>query len=65
MKTNFRSQDGAEQGSGGSGAGRLGQIKLALAGCRSGRLILHAACLCRHPSHASWHWRGMLRELAA
>jgi len=29
---------------------------------RMGRVILHAVCLLRHPSHAHWHWSGMVRE---
>jgi hypothetical protein len=31
---------------------------------RTGRVLLHALCLARHPAHALWHWRGIVREFA-
>jgi hypothetical protein len=34
-----------------------------LAASRSGRVVLHVLCLLRHPGHAQWHWRGIVREL--
>ncbi len=30
----------------------------------AGRLLLHAGCMVRRPSHAQWHWQGICRELA-
>lgn len=36
-----------------------------LASYRLGRVLLHALCLLRHPSHTRWHWNGILRELHA
>lgn len=36
-----------------------------LASSRLGRVLLHALCLLRHPSHSRWHWQGILRELHA
>jgi len=29
-----------------------------------GRIVLHAACILRHPGHWNWHWQGICRELA-
>ena len=36
-----------------------------LANSKTGRVVLHTLCLVRHPDRASWHWHGILRELAA
>ena len=30
---------------------------------RHGRVLLHLGCALRRPSHLSWHWHGILREL--
>jgi hypothetical protein len=29
---------------------------------RLGRIILHAGCAIRRPSHWHWHWQGIQRE---
>jgi hypothetical protein len=42
-----------------------GGLRLALASSRTGRVLLHALCVLRRPSHSSWHWRGILREFSA
>jgi hypothetical protein len=42
-----------------------GGPRLALASSRTGRVLLHALCVLRRPSHSSWHWRGILREFSA
>jgi hypothetical protein len=34
----------------------------ALAASRTGRVLLHALCLLRHPTHMRWHWGGIVRE---
>jgi hypothetical protein len=39
-------------------------LKIKLAQSRSGRMLLHLSCLAVRPSHLSWHWHGILRELA-
>jgi len=36
-----------------------------LGSSRTGRVVLHTMCLLRHPERASWHWQGIVRELAA
>ena len=41
------------------------KIKAQLARFRAGRVLLHLACLFRHPSHSRWHCRGILREFEA
>jgi hypothetical protein len=38
-------------------------MKLKLANCRWGRVLLHLACITTHPKHRAWHWQGILREL--
>jgi hypothetical protein len=35
-----------------------------LAQSRYGRVLLHLSCLAVRPNHLSWHWHGILRELA-
>jgi len=27
-----------------------------------GRVVLHLVCLLKRPTHAAWHWQGILRE---
>jgi len=39
--------------------------KNGLGSSKMGRVVLHTMCLVRHPERASWHWQGILRELAA
>ena len=34
-----------------------------LAAYKSGRVLLHLACIFRRPTHAAWHWRGIMREI--
>ncbi|MEO5803380.1 MAG: M6 family metalloprotease domain-containing protein [Verrucomicrobiota bacterium] len=29
-----------------------------------GRIILHSACILRHPQHFTWHWQGIVREFS-
>jgi hypothetical protein len=41
-----------------------GGLRLALASSRTGRVLLHALCVLRRPSHSSWHWRGIVREFS-
>ena len=36
----------------------------ALAYTRTGRVLLHALCLIRHPAKLRWHWQGIRREFA-
>jgi hypothetical protein len=36
-----------------------------LAASKSGRMLLHAICLLRHPNHSRWHWKGIMREFAS
>ncbi len=36
---------------------------LKLVQTRSGRVLLHLACLIYRPEHLNWHWHGILREL--
>gem|GEM_PF-2262076 len=38
--------------------------KTLLATTRHGRVLLHLACLIRHPSHTRWHFQGILREFS-
>ena len=40
-------------------------MKLKLAQTRSGRVLLHLACLVARPSHLGWHWHGIVRELGS
>jgi hypothetical protein len=28
------------------------------------RILLHAACIIRQPGKLSWHWSGIMREIA-
>ncbi|HYT60960.1 MAG TPA: hypothetical protein VEL06_12360 [Haliangiales bacterium] len=39
-------------------------MKMKLAQTRCGRVLLHLACLAMRPEHLSWHWHGIVRELA-
>ena len=39
-------------------------LRVKLAQTRYGRVLLHLGCLTMRPSHFSWHWHGILRELS-
>jgi hypothetical protein len=39
-------------------------FKIQLAQSHCGRVLLHLGCLTMRPSHLSWHWHGILRELS-
>lgn len=37
-------------------------LQAELGNTRTGRILLHFFCALRHPEHAGWHWRGIVRE---
>ncbi len=64
IDTQHNYSEGLNLGASSARAVTMDRLIASLASSKSGRVILHAVCLFRHPSHAQWHWRGMVRELA-